>query len=305
MTLEQLRVLAKVVESGSFTRAADVLGSQRSHVSRVIAQLEAELGATLLERTTRTQSITEAGREVYERAVGILGAVDDAVRVVQKSREAPQGHLRVTCDVEFGMGAIAPWIEEYLARYPKTTAEVEYASRDIDLVHEGFDVAVRAGPIPSSQLVARRLGAFEYGLFASPAYVRARGLPATPDDLGKHALVAIAGTGPKTAWALVHASDGTTTKVTCAARLRVNAGAGVREALLADIGIGQLPHVVADDLLAEGRLVRVLPQWRPPSQDLYAVFPSNRYLTPKLRAFVELALERFPRARRRAGARRA
>lgn len=294
MTLEQLRVFTKVIESGSFTRAADLLGTQRSYISRVVAQLEAELGATLLERTTRTQSITEAGRAVYERAVGVLGAVEDTLRVVQKSKDAPQGNLRVTCGVEFGMGAVGAWIEDYLARYPKTTVEVDYTSRAVDLVHEGFDVAVRAGPIPSSQLVARRLGLFEYGLFASPEYARTRGLPATPEQLRTHSLVVFSGAGARSGWTLARAG-GEAIKIAFAARLRVNAGTGVLNALRRGLGIGQLPAIVADALVTAGELVPVLPRWRPPALELFAVFPSNRYLTPKVRAFVELAMERFPR----------
>mgnify|MGYP001152984186 CR=1 FL=1 len=155
MTLDQLRVLVKVVDAGSFTAAADVLGVQRSHVSRVIAQLEAELGVTLLERTTRRQSVSEAGRAVYERAVGVLAAIEDTVRVTQDLRAQPQGHLRITCGVAFGIAAVGGWVETFLARHPQCTAEIEYASRELDLVHEGFDLAIRAGPLPDSRLAAK------------------------------------------------------------------------------------------------------------------------------------------------------
>lgn len=294
MTLEQLRVLVKVVQAGNFTRAADVLGMQRSNVSRVIAQLEAELGVTLLERTTRTQSVSAAGREVFERALGVLEAVEDTLRVTHRVHEEPSGLLRLTCGVEFGMAAVGAWVEAYLERYPKVNVEAEYATRVLDLVHEGFDLAIRAGPLPESRLIARGLGELGYGLFASPAYLRQRGVPDTPADLHGHALVVFSGEGLRPVWTLHNGNAREQIKVAGAARLRVNAGAGVRSALLRGLGIGQLPAVIADDLVQQALLQRVLPQWQPRAVPVFAVYPSNRYLTPKVRAFVDLAASSFP-----------
>jgi len=296
MTLEQLRVLVKVVDAGSFTAAADVLGVQRSHISRVVAQLEAELGVTLLERTTRRQSVSEAGRAVYERAVGVLAAIEDTVRVTQDLQAQPQGHLRITCGVAFGIAAVGGWVETFLARHPQCTAEIEYASRELDLVHEGFDLAIRAGPLPDSGLAARRLGRFDYGLYASPAYAQRFGLPATPAALHEHRLVVFTGDGSRPrGWTLHHPQQREPVSVAAPAQLRVNAGAGVRSALLAGLGIGQLPQAVAGELVADDLLMPVLAPWQPPAVELFAVYPSNRYLTPKVRAFVDLALELFPR----------
>jgi len=297
MTLEQLRVLVKVVEAGSFTRAADVLGMQRTNVSRAIALLESELGVTLVERTTRRQSVSEAGRAVYERAVGVLAAIEDTLRVTQRLQEEPQGHLRVTCGVEFGMAAVGAWVETFLERHPGCTAEAEYATREIDLVHEGFDLAVRAGPLPESRLVARRLGQFDYGLYASPSYRQRSGLPRSPEALADHDLVVFTGEGARPGWVLRHPERREPVKAQGMARLRVNAGAGVRSAVLRGLGIGQLPRVIADDLVEQGMLLPVMAPWHPDPVSVFAVYPSNRYLTPKVRAFVELARENFPRPR--------
>jgi LysR family transcriptional regulator, regulator for bpeEF and oprC len=294
LTLEQLRVLVKVVQAGSFTRAADVLGTQRSNVSRIIAQLEAELGVTLLERTTRTQSVSAAGREVYERALGVLDAVEDTLRVTQRMHEEPSGLLRLTCGVEFGMAAVGAWIEAYLERYPKVTVDAEYATRELDLVHEGFDLAIRAGPLQESRLVARPLGELLYGLYASPAYLRQRAMPSTPADLPSHALVVFSGESQRPVWTLHKGTAREQIKVAGAARLRVNAGAGVRSALLRGLGIGQLPEMIADELVQQSLLQRVLPMWQPRAVPVFAVYPSNRYLTPKVRAFVDLAASGFP-----------
>jgi LysR family transcriptional regulator, regulator for bpeEF and oprC len=297
MTLDQLRIYVKVIEIGSFTAAAERLDTPRSHVSRVIAQLEAELGVVLVERTTRSRSITEAGREVYERAVGILGAVDDTLRATQRLQDEPQGLLRLTCSVEFGQVLLGSWIEDYLARFPKVAVEAEYTSRDLDLVHEGFDLAIRSGPLPDSRLVARPLGSFDYGLFASPGYLQARGHPREPADLEAHSLVFFTGGAVKAGWTLHHTARETPAAVKATARLRVNAGTGVRSALLQGLGIGQLSWAMAAEAVAQGRLEQVLAPWAPTPVAVHAVYPSSRYLTPKVRAFIDLALERFPRAK--------
>jgi DNA-binding transcriptional LysR family regulator len=294
MTLEQLIVLVKVVDSGGFSRAAEIMAMQRSNVSRAISLLEAELGVKLLERTTRRQSITEAGREVYERAVGIIAAVDDTVRITQRIQDEPGGLLRLTCGVEFGMVSMGRLIEEYLARYPRVDIEVEYTSRELDLVHEGFDLAIRAGPLAESRLVARLLGQFDYGLFASPRYAAAHGLPGSPAELAGHKAVIFTGGQTRAGLTLQHPEQRDAVKVTVPARLRVNAGTGLLSGLIEGLGIGQLPIDIAADLVGQGKLVPVMPSWRPPSVKVYAVYPSNRYLTPKVRAFVDLALDRFP-----------
>ncbi len=296
MTLEQLRILVKVVQGGSFTQAALLLGTQKSYVSRVVAQLEAELGTKLLERTTRRLSVTEMGREVFERAIGILGAVDDTARLVQNAQGEPRGLLRLTCGVEFGMLAVGRWVEAYLAAYPMATAEVEYTSRVLDLVHEGFDLAVRVGAVQESRLVARPLGQIDYALFACPRYLARQGTPATPEELRGHSLVMFSGGSQRRGWQLLPEGGGErdVLKVEGPARLRMNNAFAVRDALLGSLGIGQLPLLIAAESVAAGRLMPVLPGWRPPSVTVHAVYPSNRYLSPKVRAFVDLALARFP-----------
>lgn len=298
MTLDQLQAYVKVVQSGSFTRAADVLGTSKGHLSRVLAQLEQQLGAKLLERTTRTLSMTETGKEVFERAVGILAAVDETQRVAQAAQGEPRGQLRLTCGVEFGQLAVTGWVGRFLERYPMVSCDVEYTSRVIDLVHEGFDLAVRIGPLPESRLVARRLGQIDYGLFACPRYVQRHGSPAAPDELGAHALVQFAGTSTRQGWVLERGRERHTVGVT--ARLRVNNSFAMRDVLLRSLGIGRLPLLVAADEVARGRLVPVLADWQTPSADVHAVYPSSRYLAPKVRGFIDLAAESFPVAAQQA-----
>jgi LysR family transcriptional regulator for bpeEF and oprC len=296
MTLEQLRILIKVVQAGSFTRAAGLLDTQKSYVSRVVAQLEAELGVKLLERTTRTLSLTEVGREFFERAVGILGAVEDTARMVQSALGEPRGQLRLTCGVEFGMLAVGRWVDEYLATYSMVTADVEYTSRVQDLVHEGFDLAIRVGPIQESRLVARSLGELEYGLFASPQYLKLRGHPQSAEQLRQHALVMFTGGAQRRGWELLPegGTERESVRIDGPARLRVNNSFAVRDALQRSLGVGLLPLLVAADAVEVGALAPVMPGWRPPPVPVHAVYPSNRYLSPKVRAFVDLAVSLFP-----------
>jgi DNA-binding transcriptional LysR family regulator len=296
MTLEQLKMLVKVVQVGSFTRAAELLGTQKSYASRVITQLEAELGVKLLERTTRTLSVTETGREVFERALGILGAVEDTLRVTQQAQGEPRGRLRLTCGVEFGMVAVGGWIDAYLARFPLATVEAEYSAHVLDLIHEGFDLAIRVGPVSESRLVARSLGQIDYGLFASPGYAARHGLPADPEQLRNHALVMFTGGGHRRGWQLGPGAGGDLRRVEGPARLRVNNSFAVRDALLVGLGIGQLPLLIARGPLAAGELLPVLPEWKLPTVPVHALYPSSRFLSPKVRAFIDLAVENLSEA---------
>ncbi|MGE0315993.1 MAG: LysR family transcriptional regulator [Lautropia sp.] len=296
MTLDQLRILVKVVQSGSFTRAAERLDTQKSYVSRVISQLERELGAKLIERTTRKLSVTEMGREVFERAVGILAAVDDTTRFVAHAHAEPRGELRLTCGVEFGMLAVGRWIDAFIERYPQVTVEAEYTSRVLDVVHEGFDLAIRIGPLQPSRLVARSLGRLEYGLFACPRYLERRGVPETPAQLREHDLIMFTGGAMRRGWDLRFAQGGEskTVRIEGPARLRVNNALAIRDALMHGLGIGLVPLLIAEDALRTGRLRPVLADWAHESIQVSALFPSSRYLAPKVRAFVDLAAALFP-----------
>jgi LysR family transcriptional regulator, regulator for bpeEF and oprC len=291
MNVTALNAFVKVVQTGSFTRAADALGTQKAYLSRVVTQLEKELGVRLLERTTRSLSLTEVGRELFERAVGILAAVDDAQRAVQHAQGEPRGMLRLTCGVEFGLIAVSAWIDGYLKRYPQVQIEADFTGRIVDIVHEGFDLAIRVGPLSDSSLAARRLGELQYGLFASRAYLDRRGMPAHPRDLQAHDLVVFSGGSHRSGWALRSGAE--LAQVALKPRLRVNNSFAVRDAAAEGLGIAQLPLRVAQPGVDQGRLVPVLSTWVPPAVPVHAVFASARYLTPKVRAFIDHAADAF------------
>lgn len=291
MDFSSLQAFVKVVQCGSFTRAADALQTHKARLSRVVSELERALGVRLLERSTRSLSLTEAGREFFERAHAILGSVDDARQAMQRIRGEPQGTLRLTCGVEFGLVAVGGWIAEYLATYPQVHVDADYTNRVVDIVHEGFDLAVRVGPLADSSLAARRLGVLDYGLYASSAYLRRHGRPGTPEDLLQHPQVVYAGTAPQGHWTLTQGDA--QRRVKLQPRLRVNTSLAAREALQRDLGIGLLPRRVAESAEQRGGLQRVLPAWSAPEVPVHAVFASARYLTPKVRAFIDLAAQQF------------
>ena len=291
MELQELNAFVKVVQTGSFTRAADSLGTQKAQVSRVVTQLEKKLGVRLLERTTRSLSLTEVGREIFERFVGILGAVEDAKRAAQKTQAAPRGVLRLTCGVEFGTISVSRWIAAYLKKYEQVQVQADFTGRVVDLVHEGFDLAIRIGKLPDSSLAARKLGDLEYGLFANSDYLARCGMPKSPDALAAHERLAFTGSSQAAPWQLRKGAQEVT--VQGSPRLRVNNSFAVRDAAEQGLGIAQLPLLLVQQQLERGGLVRVLPGWSLPGVPVNAVYPSARYLTPKVRAFIDLAVEAF------------
>jgi DNA-binding transcriptional LysR family regulator len=272
MELSQLNAFVKVVQTGSFTRAAEQLRSQKARVSRVISQLEADLGVRLLERTTRSLSLTEVGREFFERAVGILGAAEDAQRAVQQALGEPRGTLRLTCGVEFGMLAVNGWVRDYLQRHPEVNVDLEMTGRVVDIVHEGFDLAVRVGPLVDSTLAARKLGDLHYGLFAAPSYLRRHAAPAEPQGLEHHAVIRFSGSRRRLAWTFTR---------------------GSQRQVVEPVPRLNLPWLLAAPAMESGQLQTVLADWRLPSAPVHVVFASARYLTPKVRAFIDLAVTSF------------
>jgi DNA-binding transcriptional LysR family regulator len=293
MDLGALQAFVKVVQTGSFTRAADALHTQKARLSRVVSHLERDLSVRLLERSTRSLSLTEAGREFFERAHAILASVDDARQAMQRIRGEPQGTLRLTCGVEFGLVAVSGWIAEYLRAHPQVQVEADYSNRVVDIVHEGYDLAVRVGPLSDSSLAARRLGVLDYGLYASPDYLRRHGMLADPQDLAAHPLVVYGGSAPQGHWPFTR--DDRTVRLKLQPRLRVNTSLAAREAMLRGLGIGVLPRRLAEPAGERARLRRVLPEWSVPEVPVHAVFASARYLTPKVRAFIDLAAANFQR----------
>ncbi len=284
MDLNELLVFTRVVQTGSFTSAAKLLGMPKSSVSRKVSELEDRVGARLLQRTTRKLGLTDAGRIYFDRSARIVAEIEEAEKAVGHTQAEPRGLLRVTAPLSFS--ALAPVVTEYLRRHPDVQVDLVCTDRRVDLVEEGFDVAVRAGPLVDSSLVARRVGEAKRVLAATPAYLRRRGTPKVPADLEKHdGIVFGAGTSPNV-WKL--RSGDQTVDVRINARFTVNDPDIVADVARAGLGVAALPEMNFADDVASGRLREVLPDWSPPAAPLHVLYPTGRHLSPKVSVFVDL-----------------
>jgi len=275
MSIDELTVFATVVQTGSFTGAARVLGTQKAHASRVVSRLEEKLGTRLLQRSTRSLAVTEVGRELYERAVGILSALDETQAMIERTQVEPQGVLKLTCGVEFGLLVVNQWIRAYLRRYPLVRVDADFSDRLVDLIHEGFDLAIRVGQLADSSLSARSLGEVSYALYASPDYLHRNPGPENPKDLASHDLIMFAAARPP-GWHLVNDSAQTQIDIEARARLVVNNHVGARDATVDGLGIALLPRFQAAPFVNDGILVEVLPGWTRAPAPVHAVFASSR-----------------------------
>ena len=292
MELSELKAFVKVVQTGSFTQAALALNSQKAHISRLVSQLERKLNVRLLTRSTRALSLTEVGQDIYERAIGILQAVDATQIAAEQTHATPSGTLRLTCPAEFGILSANHWMSQYLLQYPNVQIEAEYTSRIIDLVHEGFDLAIRLGPLPNSNLNARKLGELHYALYASPTYLqRKNGLTEPiqqPEQLSTHATLGFNIAHADQIWTLTaHHDRNDTRHISIHPRMRINSVFALADAARAGLGIARLPQIQAEPLVKAGELIPVLPHWQPTPTPIHALYPSIRYLSPKVRTFID------------------
>jgi DNA-binding transcriptional LysR family regulator len=293
LDLNDILVFARVVEAGSFTAAARLLGMPKTTVSRRIAALEREVGVRLLQRTTRSLSVTDAGRLYYERSSQALRTIEDANLRLAEARAEPSGTIRISAPVGFG-SFLSGTVSSFLAMYPKTMVELRLTDDRLNLVEDGIDLAFRTGVLPDSTLIARKLGSTHRILCASPDYLARRGVPEAPADLAFHHCV-IAGQSAASAHWLLEGPHGQET-VTVSGRFAANEMQAVIAAAIAGYGIAQLPDRMAEASIADGRLRRVLDDYTTPAGGLYAVYPSSRHLSPAVKAFIELAAERLSAA---------
>lgn len=293
--LAAIQAFVSAVEAGSFVRAAERLGTSTSTLSRQVAELEAGLGARLLNRTTRKLSLTEGGQAFYERAVQVLTDLQEAEAVVSATSAAPRGLLRLTCSHAMGVQRVAPAIASFVARYPEVRFEVSVSDRIVDLVEEGFDLAIRIGQVGSDQLVARRLGTMRLLACASPAYLKVRGTPRVPADLATHAVMTYAYSPNPRLWRLVDRS-GRQEEVRVSGPLHSNSGDLAVAAAVAGLGIVFEPDFIVAPALAAGLLVRILPEHESAPLDIWAVYPSRRHLSAKVRLFVDHFAKQFAAA---------
>jgi DNA-binding transcriptional LysR family regulator len=289
LDLNDIVVFARVIEAGSFTAAARLLGMPKTTVSRRIAALEREVGVRLLQRTTRSLNVTDAGRLYYEQSSQALRTIDDANLRLAEARAEPSGTIRISAPVGFGGHFLPGAIFDFLAKYPKTKVELSLTDDRLNLVENRIDLAFRTGILPDSTLIARKLGSTHRILCASPNYLARQGMPVVPADLASHHCV-IAGPSTVNAHWVLEGPHGQET-VMVSGRFAANEMQVVIAAAIAGYGIAQLPHQVAEAPLKNGLLLRVLDDYTTPAGGLYIVYPSSRHLSPLVTAFMELAAE--------------
>lgn len=286
----EMQVFVTVVTEESFTAAAERLETDKARVSRIVQRIEDKLGARLLNRSTRRLSVTEIGRDYFERASSILAAAEAAEAAVAQRNREPSGRLKITATPEFGATRVDDWIADYLRKWPKVSVEAIYTIRAVDIIHEGIDVAIRIGALQDSDLSARRLGEISYGLYASPDYLKEAPPLHAVDDLKRHDLIMKTSSG-RTTWTLVYGEA--SEKVSRAPRCAVDNMIALKNLSVSSLGIAQLPCFMAAPHVAEGTLVHVLPGWASPPMPVHAVFASTRYMDPKVRGFVDLCRGSF------------
>lgn len=290
-----IRVFTQVVESGSFAKAAARLGLSTSATSRHVAELEAHLQTRLLNRTTRRVSLTESGAAYYGRAVQLLADLEEAEQEAARTAVVPRGTIRLTTSVNFGVRHLAPAIAEFLARHAEVRFDVSLSDRIVDLVEEGFDLGVRIGAAGSENLVARKLGETRLVPCASPAYLATHGAPKTPEELERHNCFTYEYVTPRNLWRFRDAAGGEHA-VRVAGRLHSNNGDLLAEAAARGAGIVFEPAFIVGPDVRAGRLVPLLQDFVPPPVPIYAVYPSRKHLSAKVRQLVEFLIERFAEA---------
>lgn len=289
--LAGMEVFVAVVEAGSLTAAAERLGMSGQMVGKHLRGLESRLGAVVLSRSTRRQSLTEVGRSYYERCKLILEEVRLAESTADALREAPRGRLRITAPVSFGTLCLAPALTHYLTAYPELSAELILSDQIVDVVEEGFDVAVRIGPLAPSALVARPLAPYAMLICASPEYLARAGTPRTPADLTDHQCLGFTHWRHRGGWRLGRAD--VERGALPVSRFECNHGPALRMAALQGFGLVLQPAVLLAGDVAAGRLVPVLADAVPAPVPMNLVFPRSRQPLPKLRTFIDFATERF------------
>jgi DNA-binding transcriptional LysR family regulator len=282
--LAAMETFVQVIDSGSFSEAARLMRVGQPAISKTVAQLEKRLGVKLVARSTRGLMVTEAGQSFYERAMRVLEDADEADLAARGAGAGLTGRLRICAAVTFARLHIVPRLPEFLAAHPGLEMEVVLDDRNIDLVHEGIDVALRMGELADSALTARRVARCARLVVATPAYLEKAGTPLLPVDLLTHQTITYARRGGGESWTFRRGADEIT--VTLRGRLRIDAAEGVRAAVLADGGLAVGSHWMFAPELADGTLKAVLTDWDLPPIDVSAVFPAGRAATTKARTFI-------------------
>ena len=281
-----LEIFVEVVDQGSFTHAADRLGVSKSFVSKQISALEDHLGVRLLNRTTRKIATTDAGLAFYERARRILDDIDEAERAVMQLNTAPRGTLKISAPMTFGLQYLTPIATQFMCENDELTIDVDFSDRQVDVIDEGFDLAIRIGNLADSSFIAKKIADIRLVVCASPEYLERFGRPQKPADLASHKCMHYAYQASPNTWRF-ESEEGEVVHVAVEGRFRANNGVALQEAARRGLGICILPDFIANEDLKRGTLVEVLSEWMPENRAIWALYPHNRHLSAKVRLFID------------------
>lgn len=290
--LGAMNLYCHIVESGQLSLAADQLNLSKGAVSKQLAKLEAHLGGRLLNRTTRRLNPTEAGIAFYERAKLILESVEEAECVVSGLTIEPRGTLKINAPMSFGIRYMGKLLAKYQQKYPNVMIDISLNDRQIDLVEEGYDLALRIATLKDSSLIARRLAPCHIVLCASPDYLQQYGEPKTPSDLKNHQCIRYAYSDSVKYWTLENAK-GEKQQIAINSPLASNNGTLMCDAMINGMGVASLPTFIVGDAIRKGEAKIILDDWRPKMEDISLLYPSSKHLSAKVRAFVDMAVEHF------------
>jgi len=290
--LVALNVFRHAVELGSFASASRHLGLSPAAVSKNISELEAHLAVQLLNRTTRRMSLTEAGATYYDRVVRVLDDLADADGTLGAMQDSPKGLLRVSAPLTVTLMGLSSVLPAFLDRYPELTLDLRLDDRRVDIIEEGFDVAIRGSDrLEDSNLIARKLMTMKHVVCAAPSYFERVGAPLSPEDLPSHTCIQFPLSGHANEWTFQHGSRAVRVKVD--GRYKVTSSLAIRDALRAGFGLSLIPEMYVRDDLEAGHLHSALDEWLPDETTLYAVYPTKRYLVSKVRVFLDFLVEQL------------
>ncbi|MBI6909377.1 LysR family transcriptional regulator [Pseudomonas sp. SIMBA_059] len=287
---EDMRLFCQVMESGSFTAAAEQLGLSKQFVSRRLIQLEDRLGVRLLNRSTRRLDVTPLGQSYYESALRLLSEVEQVEQGIAGQNSEPRGTIRLSAPLSFAMAHLGCLLPLFLQRHPHVSVEVDLSDRPVDLIGEGYDLVLRIGTLEDSTLIARRIASVQRVYCASPDYLAVRGTPQKPEDLAGHDCLPY-GHGRQVQWRFQ--AKGKLQSLNVSGRMRVNNGELLRDTAIAGMGVTYLPTFIVADALKDGRLVTLLDEYAPEPLTLSAVYPQHRQSSRPVQALVEFLRERL------------
>ncbi len=286
-----MRTFARVVEAGSFAAAAGQLGISRAQASKLVYRLEDQLGARLLQRTTRHLNLTETGRNYYDRIITVLSDINEAEAEASQQQTEPRGRLRISAPVTFTPSHLVPILAEFLKNHPRIELELELTDRRVELIDEGYDLAIRIGQLQDSSLIARQLAPVHSHVLAAPDYLQRNGVPEHPEDLKQHLCLPYTLSREPDVWRFRH--DGQRVSVRIHGPVHTNHGEALLTFLEQGLGIGILPDFICEQALRKSRLRTLLDAWEPQPIGIHIVYPSRRALPARTRTLIDFLGNQF------------